>query len=106
MVINQYEEHSLNDKEKEEMFNTYKEWFDEKGFDVHLDSVKFVRFHWRVYATIKTEEETKTHTFFMTPDSLSMFMGIGKPLGVIMRPIKEENVFDKMRAAINHEDNI
>ena len=98
-----FNENSLSREERLKLFNYYQSWFDSKGFLVHWDSVEFIKMHWRVYATIETVEQgKKTHMFFMTPSYLSMWMGFGKPHGVVMRTESryKPNKIEEMRRAI------
>lgn len=107
------EENALTKEERLKLFNEYQKWFDEKGFLVHWDNLEFIKFkdkeqiqraHWKVDATIVTEKEgKKTHTFFMTPSTLSMWIGFGKKHGVVMRIVSghEESRFEEMRDKVN-----
>lgn len=95
------------------LLKEYQQWFDDKGFIVHSDKMEFIKFkdkekiqraHWKVDATIVTENEgKKTHTFFMTPSTLSMWIGFGKKHVVVMRIVSghEESRFEEMRDKVN-----
>ena len=97
-----FNENSLSKEERLKLFSTYQEWFDSKGFLVHWDRLEFIKFHWKVDATIENEKGKNTHTFFITPSYLSMWMGFNKPHGVVMRITSdhEPNRFEEMRKAI------
>lgn len=95
-------EFGLSEFQKKSLFARHKKWFDENNFVVDEASIKFIKYHWRVYATLEKDNKKKTYTFFMTPSELKLWNGFKRPFKVVhVLGTKVEEKIKELKKAID-----